>query len=162
MAKEFSSTEISTAYRSANRTANLNWLGQPVRMLKRHILSPHDPPMSAKPRVEPGPFTTAQRNRFLIGDAAANIVPYHRHQVPVLKSVVIDEVPGIGQPMGKLHTGWSTTRHPNPSEFSRIPNGDSIRKAETRSHFRAQGARRQDTAPGSGIWLTPVFDETKV
>jgi hypothetical protein len=129
-----------------------NWTGQPVRIPRGHVMSPRDPAMSVKPIIDPGPFTQVQREAFLRGESAGTrLSPHHRHQIPTTHGGVIDELPGPGHPAGNAHTGGSPTRHPSPSVFNSMPDGDLLRSREIIEHWRAKGNRLIEVEPG--VWF---------
>jgi len=137
-------------------TSPTNWKGQSVKLPKGHLMSPHDPAFSAKPIVDAGPFTTAQRAELLRGkNAGTHLSPHHRHQVPTTHGGVIDEVPGHGHSSGNIHTGISPTRHPGPSVFNPMEGGEALRAKEIRDHWRTKGERLVEVEPG--VWVDPGF-----
>ena len=117
-------------------------------------MSPRDPAMSAPPIVDGGPFTAAQREAMLTGDAGGTrLSSHHRHQIPTTHGGVIDELPGPGHPSGNIHTGGSPTRHPSPSIFNPMEGGNALRHSEISNHWAAKGQRLIEIEPG--VWIDP-------
>ena len=131
-----------------------NWKGEPVQTHPGHEWSPVDPDISASPIFDPGPFTKAQRDTFLSGRSGVpGLAPHHRHQLPVTRGGVIDEIPGPGHAAGNIHTAGSPARHAGASYFRNVPGGARLRKSEIRAHWRGKGNRLQQI-PG-GLWVDP-------
>ena len=117
-------------------------------------MSIRDPGFKAPPRIEAGPFTTAQREAFAAGrGGSARISPHHRHQIPTTHGGVIDELPGPGHPSGNAHTAGSPTRHPGTSVFRGMVEGEALRVAEIVAHWRAKAARLVQVE--EGVWIDP-------
>lgn len=90
-----------------------NFRGDPVQIPEGHVMSPRDLPLSARPRVKSGPFTTQQRARFLRGKSAGTkLSPHHRHQIPTSHGGVIDELPEPGHPVWECSHCWLTYSAP--------------------------------------------------
>ncbi len=136
------------------RTPVRNWRGEEVQIPRGHIMSPRDPDFSAPPIIAAGPFTEEQRAGFLGGNSAGtHLAPHHRHQIPVQHGGVIDEIPGPRHPDGNQHTSGSPSRHPSPSIFNSMPQGNSLRSAEIKTHWIDKGNRL--IATGDGFWIDP-------
>jgi len=133
-----------------------NWKGQEVNIPDGHIMSPRDPNFSAKPIIEEGPYTSAQRDAFLAGNSAGTkLAPHHRHQIPVRDGGVIDEIPGPGHPSGNQHTAGTPSRHPAGSVFNKEPGGNALRANEIKQHWKNKGQRLIERKPG--VWIDPGF-----
>jgi hypothetical protein len=129
-----------------------NVSGGKVVVPEGHTLSPLEPEFVEEPIVRRGPFTDAQREAFLKGEAGGTKVQqHHRGQVPLRQGGVMDELTGPGHPEGNAHTGQP--RHTNPSQFNRLKGGNSLRKAETTQAWRAKGQRLVKVGPGA--WIDP-------
>ena len=133
-----------------------NWKGQEVKIPDGHIMSPRDPDFSAKPIIEEGPYTSAQRDAFFAGNSAGTkLAPHHRHQIPVRDGGVIDEIPGPGHPSGNQHTAGTPSRHPAGSIFNKEPGGNVLRANEIKQHWKNKGERLIERKPG--VWIDPGF-----
>jgi hypothetical protein len=131
-----------------------NWKGSPIDLPEGHVLSPRDPALNAPPIYREGPFTATQREGFLSGNSGGTMLaPHHRHQLPLARGGVIDELPGPGHPEGNLHTGGTPSRHPNASIFNGMEGGDALRAAEIRSHWVTKGGRLIEVEPD--VWIDP-------
>jgi hypothetical protein len=135
--------------------AVLNFRGQPVSTYPGHVGSPLDPPMSAPPIIQTGPFTDAQRAGFIAGtDAGLKLTPHHRHQLSIRHSGgVFDELPRHGHPQGNVHLEGN--RHPGPSYFSSTPGGEALHKSEIRAYWVAKGRRLIRIGPDK--WIDPGY-----
>lgn len=119
-------------------------------------MSPRDPDFSAKPIIETGPYTSAQRDEFLAGNSAGTkLGPHHRHQIPVRDGGIIDEIPGPGHPSGNQHTAGTPSRHPATSIFNSEEGGNVLRATEIREHWINKGKRLIEISPE--VWIAPGF-----
>ena len=119
-------------------------------------MSPRDPDFMAKPIIEEGPYTSAQRDAFLAGNSAGTkLAPHHRHQIPVRDGGVIDEIPGPGHPSGNQHTAGTPSRHPAESIFNMEPGGNVLRANEIKQHWKNKGERLIERRPD--VWIDPGF-----
>lgn len=136
--------------------ANLptNYKGEKIIVPEGHIKSVRDPDFSDPPIVDPGPFTTAQREQFIKGNSAdTKLAPHHRDQIPSEQGGVIDELPGPGHPAGNQHTGGSPSRHPSPSIFNQKKGGAAQRNREIKQHWQNKGGRLEEVEPD--VWIDP-------
>lgn len=66
--------------------------------------SPRDPDFSVEPIYVEGLFTSRQRASLLEGSPGDIIAAHHRHQIPLRDGGVMDELRGLGHPLGNSHT----------------------------------------------------------
>ena len=128
----------------------VNWKGQPVTIPRGHRLSPIDPPVSQRPHVKNGPFSSTERQGFLGGNSGrTKLAPHHRHQLPVRHGGVIDELYGPNHPRGNNHTKGTPSRHPNRKTL--FSPGERAR--DIRNHWKDKGRRLIQGEDGS--WYDP-------
>ncbi|MBK6434595.1 MAG: hypothetical protein IPF83_01140 [Rhodanobacteraceae bacterium] len=131
-----------------------NYRGQRVVVPEGHQLSARDPGLAEAPLFERGPFTQANREGFLAGNAGGTqYAPHHRHQLPTTAGGVIDETAWPGHPLGNEHTSGTPSRHPNPSIFRRTEGGELLRGREIRDNWTQKGERLIEIEPG--VWVDP-------
>ena len=119
-------------------------------------MSLSNPDFSAKPIIEEGPYTSAQRDAFFAGSSAGTkLASHHSHQIPARDGGVIDEIPGSGHPSGNQHTAGTPSRHPAESIFNKESGGNVLRANEIKKHWKNKGERLIERK--TGVWIDPEF-----